>query len=131
MKGLHQRPGVSNTQQHALRNCIPTIRPFTSKPTQSTPISHQQTSAARLLTARASAAPAASVVTQTEASAPSTTLPTSEDNEDSRKSTAYPFTEIELKWQAYWEENKTFRTPEEIDTSKPKYYVLDMFPYPR
>ncbi|KAH0970020.1 hypothetical protein GBA52_022176 [Prunus armeniaca] len=42
----------------------------------------------------------------------------------------YPFHEIELKWQRYWEENQTFRTPDEIDTSKPKYYVLDMFPYP-
>ncbi|XP_073158506.1 leucine--tRNA ligase, chloroplastic/mitochondrial [Henckelia pumila] len=43
---------------------------------------------------------------------------------------AYPFLEIEAKWQLYWEENKTFRTPDEIDTSKPKFYVLDMFPYP-
>ena len=44
---------------------------------------------------------------------------------------AYPFHEIETKWQRYWEENRTFRTPDEIDTSKPKFYVLDMFPYPR
>lgn len=44
---------------------------------------------------------------------------------------AYPFHEIEPKWQRYWEETKTFRTPDEIDTSKPKFYVLDMFPYPR
>lgn len=44
---------------------------------------------------------------------------------------AYPFHEIEPKWQLYWEENKTFRTPDDIDTSKPKFYVLDMFPYPR
>ncbi|KAL0398829.1 UNVERIFIED_CONTAM: Leucine--tRNA ligase, chloroplastic/mitochondrial [Sesamum radiatum] len=44
---------------------------------------------------------------------------------------AYPFHEIEPKWQRYWEDNKTFRTPDEIDTSKPKFYVLDMFPYPR
>lgn len=44
---------------------------------------------------------------------------------------AYPFHEIEPKWQRYWEEEKTFRTPDEIDTSKPKFYVLDMFPYPR
>lgn len=35
---------------------------------------------------------------------------------------------IESKWQKYWIENKTFKTP--TDTSKPKYYVLDMFPYP-
>ncbi len=43
---------------------------------------------------------------------------------------AYPFKEIEKHWQSYWDEHKTFRTPDEIDTSKPKYYVLDMFPYP-
>jgi len=35
---------------------------------------------------------------------------------------------IETKWQKYWLENKTFKTP--TDTTKPKYYVLDMFPYP-
>ena len=41
----------------------------------------------------------------------------------------YPFADVEAKWQAYWEENNTFVTPER-DTSKPKKYVLDMFPYP-
>jgi leucyl-tRNA synthetase len=35
---------------------------------------------------------------------------------------------IEQKWQSYWAKNKTFRTGE--DFSKPKYYILDMFPYP-
>ncbi|RKD86129.1 leucine--tRNA ligase [Mangrovibacterium diazotrophicum] len=40
----------------------------------------------------------------------------------------YKFWDIEPKWQAYWEENKTFKT--ENDFSKPKYYILDMFPYP-
>ncbi len=35
---------------------------------------------------------------------------------------------IEGKWQAYWLENETFRA--EIDPSRPKFYVLDMFPYP-
>jgi leucyl-tRNA synthetase len=35
---------------------------------------------------------------------------------------------IEKKWQAFWKEHKTFKTM--IDWSKPKYYVLDMFPYP-
>lgn len=35
---------------------------------------------------------------------------------------------IEPRWQRYWEENQTFRT--EDDQSRPKYYVLDMFPYP-
>ena len=40
----------------------------------------------------------------------------------------YNFLEIENKWQKYWSENKTFKA--EIDTTRPKYYVLDMFPYP-
>ena len=40
----------------------------------------------------------------------------------------YNFKEIEKKWQAYWAANHTFKA--EIDSSKPKYYVLDMFPYP-
>ena len=35
---------------------------------------------------------------------------------------------IEPKWQAYWDDNKTFKV--EIDPSKPKFYCLDMFPYP-
>ena len=43
---------------------------------------------------------------------------------------AYPHSEIETKWQKFWEQNKTFRTPDEVDRSRPKYYVLDMFPYP-
>mmetsp|Transcript_13578 Transcript_13578/g.31849 ORF Transcript_13578/g.31849 Transcript_13578/m.31849 type:complete len:888 (-) Transcript_13578:41-2704(-) len=43
--------------------------------------------------------------------------------------TGYPFDEVERKWQSYWEENETFKTPTR-DTSKPKKYVLDMFPYP-
>ena len=42
----------------------------------------------------------------------------------------YPFRDIERKWQTYWESKKTFRTPVDVDTTKPKYYVLDMFPYP-
>jgi len=40
----------------------------------------------------------------------------------------YIFKEIEAKWQKYWEKNKTYKT--EIDLDKPKFYVLDMFPYP-
>lgn len=36
---------------------------------------------------------------------------------------------VEKKWQKYWEENKTFET-DVYDFSKPKYYALDMFPYP-
>ncbi len=41
---------------------------------------------------------------------------------------AYPFGEIEKKWQKYWEENDSYHTG--TDKSKPKYYILDMFPYP-
>jgi len=41
----------------------------------------------------------------------------------------YNFHEIEKKWQKYWEENKTFRTPEDLTNPK-KCYVLDMYPYP-
>ena len=40
----------------------------------------------------------------------------------------YNFREIEQKWQAYWAKYKTFKT--ENKSNKPKYYVLDMFPYP-
>ncbi len=40
----------------------------------------------------------------------------------------YNFKEIEKKWQAFWAANQTFKA--DIDNSKPKYYVLDMFPYP-
>ena len=40
----------------------------------------------------------------------------------------YNFAEIEPKWQKYWEENKIFKTVD--DFTKPKYYILDMFPYP-
>ena len=40
----------------------------------------------------------------------------------------YNFLEIEKKWQAWWAANKTYHA--EADASKPKYYVLDMFPYP-
>ncbi len=40
----------------------------------------------------------------------------------------YNFREIEKKWQEYWRENNTYKV--EIDQAKPKFYVLDMFPYP-
>ena len=42
---------------------------------------------------------------------------------------SYNYTEIEKKWQEYWDKNKTFKT-DVWDFSKPKYYALDMFPYP-
>ena len=41
----------------------------------------------------------------------------------------YKFGEIEKKWQRFWEENKTFKATD-CDNSRPRYYVLDMFPYP-
>ena len=41
----------------------------------------------------------------------------------------YNHNEIEKKWQKYWKENETFKT-DIWDFTKPKYYVLDMFPYP-
>ncbi len=41
----------------------------------------------------------------------------------------YDFAKIEKKWQKYWEDNQTFKT-DVYDFSKPKFYVLDMFPYP-
>ena len=41
----------------------------------------------------------------------------------------YNHLEIEKKWQEYWDKNQTFKT-DVYDFSKPKYYVLDMFPYP-
>ena len=40
----------------------------------------------------------------------------------------YDFTAIEAKWQRYWDQHKTFKAPD--FSEKPKYYVLDMFPYP-
>ncbi|MBP9017808.1 MAG: leucine--tRNA ligase, partial [Paludibacteraceae bacterium] len=40
----------------------------------------------------------------------------------------YNFREIERKWQAYWKDHQIYKTIE--DPNKPKYYVLDMFPYP-
>ena len=40
----------------------------------------------------------------------------------------YNFREIEAKWRTYWKANKTYKT--EVDNTKGKFYVLDMFPYP-
>lgn len=41
---------------------------------------------------------------------------------------AYPFREIEQQWQQYWEQHGTDRASD--DTSRPKFYIMDMFPYP-
>ncbi|WP_103018942.1 leucine--tRNA ligase [Salinibacter altiplanensis] len=43
---------------------------------------------------------------------------------------AYPFHDIETKWQKHWEEHQTFRTPDEVPDDTDEFYVLDMFPYP-
>jgi len=45
------------------------------------------------------------------------------------KKAGYDFNAIEKKWQQYWEETKRFKA-KDCDDSRPKYYVLDMFPYP-
>ncbi|WP_151735949.1 leucine--tRNA ligase [Paenibacillus tengchongensis] len=51
------------------------------------------------------------------------------DNQQSGAAPAgYRAQQIEPKWQKYWDEHKTFKTGEE--TGKPKFYALDMFPYP-
>ncbi|KAJ7558132.1 hypothetical protein O6H91_04G025700 [Diphasiastrum complanatum] len=64
---------------------------------------------------------------QTESQAPEESVASSNG---ALKIRQYPFQEIEAKWQHFWEKNQTFRTPDEIDMSKPKFYALDMFPYP-
>ena len=58
--------------------------------------------------------------------------PASSDAEGAASESAggYPFATIEPKWQRFWSSERTFKTPREIDTSKPKFYALDMFPYP-
>jgi leucyl-tRNA synthetase len=46
----------------------------------------------------------------------------------------YPFDQIEPKWQAVWEDRQLFHAPNPaengFDPAKPKFYILDMFPYP-
>src|SRR4051794_25141176 len=64
-------------------------------------------------------------------------LPTTDDeprypsveNPKSNIIMSYPFAEIEARWQRYWMENGVFRT-DIHDHSRPKYYMLDMYPYP-
>ena len=52
----------------------------------------------------------------------------------SERKKPYPFDVFEPKWQQIWDERKTFKVnnpgEEGFDASKPKYYVLDMFPAP-
>src|SRR4249919_599038 len=46
----------------------------------------------------------------------------------------YPFDQLEPKWQTIWDERRSFHVPNpgepDFDASKPKFYILDMFPYP-
>ena len=51
------------------------------------------------------------------------------ETDKSNTKTGYPFAEVESKWQAYWEENETFKTPER-DTSKPKKICFGHVPIP-
>lgn len=76
------------------------------------------------LTTLTSTRPISCAAAAAEVAAPPATTPP--------RSNAYPFGDIEAKWQAHWDAHKTFRTPPlaELDTSKPKFYALDMFPYP-
>lgn len=52
----------------------------------------------------------------------------------SQRRKQFPFDDFEPRWQQHWEENKTFSAPNPgdkgFDASKPKFYALDMFPYP-
>jgi hypothetical protein len=58
-------------------------------------------------------------------------MSTAEEADDgpSAGSVLYPFKDVEIKWQGYWDRHHTFKTPIR-DPNKPKKYVLDMFPYP-
>lgn len=51
------------------------------------------------------------------------------ENTQTKSQIEYDFHKIEAKWQKYWEENKTFKV-ENNEKKKPKYYALDMFPFP-
>jgi leucyl-tRNA synthetase len=52
----------------------------------------------------------------------------------SERRKSYPFDQLEPKWQSLWDERCAFRAPNpgeaDFDPSRPKYYILDMFPYP-
>ncbi|KXZ41204.1 hypothetical protein GPECTOR_654g772 [Gonium pectorale] len=111
-----------------LRPCSLRCKPFASGSPAARP-NAAQLPGALSSASRRSLRPLRAVET-VEAPSSATPASPSADGTKSGPSTAYPFTEIEAKWQAYWEANQTFRTPDDVDTSKPKYYVLDMFPYP-
>jgi leucyl-tRNA synthetase len=56
------------------------------------------------------------------------------EHQQDRKLGRYDFDAIEARWQRYWEEHQTFRVANPGEpgarTDRPKYYILDMFPYP-
>lgn len=51
------------------------------------------------------------------------------ESDSTATTSGYPFKEVEKKWQDYWDQHQTFKTPERTP-GKIKKYVLDMFPYP-
>jgi len=89
---------------------------------------HQRHLAGIACTPSQAAAAAATASQATKVSAPERDSPSTAAGQQR----AYPFDDIEKKWQRIWDERKTFRTPEldKLDTTKEKFYVLDMFPYP-
>lgn len=105
-----------------LSHCFPLIRPTNSPnhPFLSLPFQRRLSHLARV---RSSAKKKKTTKCNLKNETPAST------SVDSKR--VYPFHEIEPKWQRYWEDNRTFRTTDDVDTSKPKFYVLDMFPYPR
>ena len=46
------------------------------------------------------------------------------------RASVYDFTDIERRWQAWWDERQAFRVDDVPTDDRPKYYVLEMFPYP-
>jgi leucyl-tRNA synthetase len=61
-------------------------------------------------------------------------IPSQNSSPAAHRTKQFPFDEYEPRWQKVWGENKAFRTPNpgepDFDAAKPKYFVLDMFPYP-
>ena len=85
----------------------------------------------RVMMARAMAASSSSSSSSTSTKAVADADVIKTETDGAARTGGYPYAEIEAKWQKHWADNKTFKTPEQIDTSKPKFYALDMFPYPR
>ena len=82
------------------------------------------------MTVRAMASSSSSS-TSTKAVADADVIQNNAETDGAARTGGYPYADIEAKWQKHWADNKTFKTPEQVDTSKPKFYALDMFPYPR